>query len=113
MNSSNNLITKIKKITILKIKIRLWIFFALKLLRNTWVYPFLYKSYWHEFFFQKNIIPIRSNKKIRKNYLSIHVNYGARIGHQLGNYNTALWYAKKFNLIHVHTPFTNKKWEKI
>ena len=39
--------------------------------------------------------------------------YGGGIGHQFGNYNAALWYAKKFNLIHVHTPFPNKKWEKI
>ena len=109
MNSNNNLISKIKKITILKIKHRLWGFFALTIFRNTWIYPFLYKSYWHFLLCSK----INNQKKIQKNYLTMLTDYGGGIGHQFGNYNAALWYAKKFNLIHVHTPFPNKKWEKI
>ena len=110
MSSNNNLISKIKKITIIKIKHRLWFFFVLGVFRNTWIYPLLYKSYWHFLLCSK----INNQKKIQKNYLSVNViSVGAGIGHQLTNYNADLWYAKKFNLIHVHTPFPNKKWEKI
>ena len=86
-------------------------FIVFKLLYNTWVYLFLYKSYWNYLLFSKK----KNQKKIKKkqkNYLSINVNLRARIGHQLANYNSAIWYAKKFNLIHVHTPFPDIKWEK-
>ena len=103
MNSNNYFITKIKKITIQKIKLRLWLFFALNLFRDTWIYPLLYKSYWH-FLLCSKINNQKKIKKIQKNYLSIDVNPGGRIGHQLGNYNAALWYAKKFNLIHNVMP---------
>ena len=39
-------------------------------------------------------------------------NSGAGIGHQLANYNSAIWYSKKFNLVHAHTSFNDKSWEK-
>ena len=82
----------------------LWVFFALTIFHNTWIYPFLYKSYWHLLLCSK-INNQKKIKKIQKNYLSINVDSGGRIGHQLGNYNAALWYAKKFNLIHPFTWF--------
>ena len=112
MNSNNNLISKIKKITIIKIKHRLWFFFVLGVFRNTWIYPLLYKSYWH-FLLCSKINNQKKIKKIQKNYLSINVDSGGGIGHQLTNYNAALWHAKKLNLIHAHTPFPEKKWEKL
>ena len=95
MNSNNNLISKIKKITILKIKHRLWGFFALKIFRNTWIYPFLYKSYWH-FLLCSKINNQKKIKKIQKNYLSVHVDFGGGFGHHFGNINAAFCYAKKF-----------------
>ena len=90
-----------------KIKYRLKVFIVLRVFLNTWIYYFIYKSYWHSLFFSKKKI-----NKSKKNFLSTKVNYGARIGHQLANYNSALFYSKKFNLAHVHTPFPDKKWEK-
>ncbi len=91
-----------------KIKYRLRTLIILRIFLNTWAYFLIYKSYWHYLLFTKKKI-----NKLNKNYLSIEVNYGARIGHQIANYNSALFYSKKFNLIHVHTPFPDRKWEKI
>jgi len=108
MNFQRSLMRKIKGVTLKKIKNRLRIFLALKVFLNTWIYFFLYKSYWYYL-----LSPKKNLKKFKKNYLSTDVNFGARIGHQFANYNSALFYAKKFNLIHVHTPFSDKKWEKV
>jgi hypothetical protein len=108
MHIETNFIKRIKKITLQKIKLRLWRYFVLLTLRNTWIYYYLHRSYWYSLLNRK----INNNTKNQKNYMSINVNPGAGIGHQLGNYNSSIWYAKKFNLIHSHTPFPNKKWEK-
>ena len=108
MHIETNFIKKIQKLTFQKIKLRLWTYFALLTLRNTWVYYYLYKSYWHSLLNSK----INNKKKNLKNYMSINVHPSAGIGHQLANYNSSIWYAKKFNLIHAHTSFPNKKWEK-
>ena len=104
MNFKNILIRKIKN-SIYKIKYII----VLGYLFNTWFYFFIYKSYWHYLLLPKK----KFDKKIKKNYLSINVNFGARIGHQLANYNAAIFYAKKLGLTHIHTHFPNKKWEKI
>lgn len=109
MYIEKNFIKKIKKLTYQKIKYRLWTSFILKKLRDTWIYFYLYKSYWHSLL-NYNINNI--NKKPNR-YISIDVDPGAGIGHQLANYNSAIWHARKFNLIHAHTSFPNKKWEKL
>jgi len=68
-----------------------------------------YKCYWVT---NKNFS--NNRKKIKfKNYLSIRVHPGAGIGHQLSNYNSALWFAKKFQLNHCHNKFPNKLWENL
>ena len=109
MSVQNNFIRKVKNLTLQKIKHRLWVYIGLKIFRNTWIYYFLYKSYWHSILNSK----INYQKKMKKNYMSINVDPGAGIGHQISNYNACLWHAKKLNLIHTHTPFPNKKWEKV
>lgn len=101
-----SILDRFKKITFSKIYIRLWKYLALTLLRDTWIYFFLYKSYWN------SLLNNTINKKKHINYMSINVNPGAGIGHQLANYNASIWFAKKFNLIHAHTCFPNKIWEK-
>ena len=97
-----------QNILINKIKYKIKVIILLRFLLNTWFYFFLYKSYWHYLLFPKK----KLEKKIKKNYLSINVNFGARIGHQLANYNAAIFYAKNLGLVHIHTPFPDKKWEK-
>ena len=109
MYIETNFIKKIKKLTYQKVKHRLRTYFVLKKLKNTWIYFYLYRSFWH-FVLNLNFNNISKNQK---NYMSIDVDPGAGIGHQLANYNSAIWYAKKFNLIHAHTSFPNKKWEKL
>ena len=108
MYLETNYIKKIQKLTFQKIKDRLWNFFVLSIISKTWFYFYLYKSYWHSILNSK----IKINKINYKSYISTKVNPGAGIGHQLANYNSSIWYAKKFNLSHSHTPFPNKKWEK-
>lgn len=109
MYIETNFIKKIKKLTYQKVKHRLRTYFVLKKLKNTWIYFYLYRSFWH------SVLNLNFNNisKNQKNYMSIDVDPGAGIGHQLANYNSAIWYAKKFNLIHAHTSFPNKKWEKL
>jgi hypothetical protein len=109
MYIETNFIKKIKKLTYQKVKYLLWTYFVLKKLENTWIYFYLYRSFWH------SVLNLNFNNisKNQKNYMSIDVDPGAGIGHQLANYNSAIWYAKKFNLIHAHTSFPNKKWEKL
>ena len=109
MYIETNFIKKIKKLTYQKAKHLLWTYFVLKKLKNTWIYFYLYRSFWH------SVLNLNFNNisKNQKNYMSIDVDPGAGIGHQLANYNSAIWYAKKFNLIHAHTSFPNKKWEKL
>ena len=109
MYIETSFIKKIKKLTYQKVKHLLWTYFVLKKLKNTWIYFYLYRSFWH------SVLNLNFNNisKNQKNYMSIDVDPGAGIGHQLANYNSAIWYAKKFNLIHAHTSFPNKKWEKL
>ena len=109
MYIETSFIKKIKKLTYQKVKYHLWTYFVLKKLTNTWIYFYLYRSFWH------SVLNLNFNNisKNQKNYMSIDVDPGAGIGHQLANYNSAIWYAKKFNLIHAHTSFPNKKWEKL
>ena len=109
MYIETNFVKKIKKLTYQKVKYLLWTYFVLKKLKNTWIYFYLYRSFWH------SVLNLNFNNisKNQKNYMSIDVDPGAGIGHQLANYNSAIWYAKKFNLIHAHTSFPNKKWEKL
>jgi hypothetical protein len=109
MYLETNYIKKIQKLTFQKIKDRLWNFFVLSIISKTWFYFYFYKSYWHSILNSK----IKINKINYKSYISTKVNPGAGIGHQLANYNSSIWYAKKFNLIHAHEVFPNKKWEKI
>jgi len=99
----------VKKLTYKKIKLRIWMFWVLKILRKTWIYYFLYKSYWN------SLKDSKSNSKniVRKNFMSINVDPGARIGHQMANYNASIWHSIKFNLNHTHTPFPNKNWERL
>jgi len=109
MYIEKNFIKKIKKLTYKKVKYHLWTYFVLQKLKDTSIYFYLYRSFWH------SVLNLNFNNisKNQKNYMSIDVDPGAGIGHQLANYNSAIWYAKKFNLIHAHTSFPNKKWEKL
>lgn len=109
MYIETNFVKKIKKLTYQKVKYLLRTYFVLKKLKNTWIYFYLYRSFWH------SVLNLNFNNisKNQKNYMSIDVDPGGGIGHQLANYNSAIWYAKKFNLIHAHTSFPNKKWEKL
>ncbi len=95
-----------KKITIEKIKIRIWAK-VVKLLRNTKLYPYLYRSYWHYLFSRKNY----SVECANLHYYTARPNPGAGIGHQMANWIAGFWYARIFGLQFAHIPFSNPKWE--
>lgn len=74
--------------------------------RNTFLYPYLYKSYWHSLLFLTSVVS--SNERPR--YTAIP-NPGAGIGHQMANWIAGYWIARQFGVAFAHIPFTNSKWE--
>ncbi len=76
----------------------------IKSTRNSFIYPMLYKSWWHSEF---NKHPDAS----QINYFSARPNPGAGIGHQMANWIAGYWFAKQFGLKFAHIPFSSQKWE--
>ena len=67
----------------------------------------IYCSYWHYKLNSNNII-----NTINQNiYLTQKPDYGAGIGHQMADWNTAYFFSNYFNLKFAHTPFSSEKWE--
>lgn len=90
----------------LKIKAKLW-FKLVHCLRDNYLYPFIYLSYWH--------CLIHRNKSIEKVnntcYYAARPNPGAGIGHQMANWIAGLWYARQFGLHFAYLPFSTKEWD--
>jgi hypothetical protein len=74
--------------------------------KNTYLYPYIYKSYWHSLLFLKKEV-------VGKDYFyfASHPNIGAGIGHQMANWIAGYWFARQFELPFAHIPFSNSKWE--
>lgn len=92
------------KISLVKIKRKLWSKLIQKL-RNSYFYPFLYRSYWHYLF--------HKNQSIVNNtcYYAARPNPGAGIGHQMANWIAGFWYARQFGLHFAHLPFSTEQWD--
>lgn len=74
--------------------------------RDTKLYPWLYRSYWHEKFHrEKNA----SGSAIQ--YFAARPNPGAGIGHQLANWIAGYWFAQQFGLKYAHIPFSSRSWD--
>lgn len=93
-----------KKITYQKVKNKLWSKLV-RYTRNTKIYPYIYRSYWHCLFNGK---PTGDNCGC---YYSARPNPGAGIGHQMANWIAGYWYARQFGLKFAHLPFSTAKWE--
>ena len=96
----------IKYLELSKIQRKLW-GTLVKLSRNSKIYHYLYKSYWHY---------LCSNRKIHSddkdnNFLTGKPNPGAGIGHQLSNWMAGYHFAKRFNLRYAYSEFSNKAWD--
>lgn len=92
-----------KKITINKIRRKLaW--WKIKYFRNTFLYPFLYRSYWH------HLLRKRCKNSNNLNYYAACPNIGAGIGHQMANWIAGLWFANQFNLKFAHIAFSSPQW---
>ena len=89
-----------------KILLKLKIILYLKILIKTPFYFYFYKSFLISKYLKKK------SKIKKKNYLTIIPSPGAGIGHQLANYNAAIWFSKKFSLNHAHYDFSLEKWNK-
>lgn len=77
----------------------------IKRTRNSFVYPMLYKSWWHNKFTKQTDCD-------QINYFAARPNPGAGIGHQMANWIAGYWYANQFGLKFAHLPFSSEKWEK-
>lgn len=88
-----------------KIKRKLWSGLVRKT-RHTFLYPYIYRSYWHSLFF-------KGNHTLNKQhfYFTAKPNPGAGIGHQLANWIAGYWFARQFGLKFAHLPFSSEKWE--
>lgn len=92
------------KVLVAKIRTKLW-HYLVNNTRHTWIYPFIYSSYWHLLFHNDQTIVNNSC------YYAARPNPGAGIGHQLANWIAGYWYAQKFGLKFAHIPFSTQKWE--
>jgi hypothetical protein len=76
--------------------------------KNTWFQFRAYPSYWHSVLYRTNL-----NTSVRPtHFLYIEPNPGAGIGHQLSNWNSALYFAGHFGLNFAHSPFSTPSWER-
>ncbi len=88
--------------TINKIKRRLWSKLV-QATRDTRLYPYIYRSYWHYCLLKR--------EGIGDVYYAARPNPGAGIGHQLANWIAGYWYAKQFGVKFAHLPFSTEAWE--
>ncbi|PVD52650.1 hypothetical protein DC498_09045 [Terrimonas sp.] len=77
-----------------------------RIMRYTFLYPYIYRSYWHSLFFKGD-----STSDNQYFYFSAKPNIGAGIGHQLANWIAGYWFARQFGLKFAHLPFSSDKWE--
>ena len=87
-----------------KVKNRLWSKIVHNA-RNTYLYPYIYRSYWH------SVINIRKSSQKSVNYYSAIPNSGAGIGHQMANWIAGYWFSKQFGLKYAHSPFSTLEWD--
>lgn len=80
-------------------------FLKIKYFRKTFLYPYLYLSYWHYLFYNKK------NADSNTCYYAARPNPGAGIGHQMANWIAGLWYARQFGLKFAYLPFSTKQWD--
>ena len=93
-------VEKFFKTIIKKIRFKI-IYFTL----NKLIYNYLYKSYW-------NYIFSKERRACFENfYYSAEVNEFAGIGHQINNWISGKWFAKKFGLNYAYSPFSSSEWD--
>lgn len=80
-------------------------FLKIKYLRKTFLYPYLYLSYWHYLLHKGN------STYNMTCYYAARPNSGAGIGHQMANWIAGLWYAHQFRLKFAYLPFSTKQWD--
>lgn len=80
---------------------------AVSFSRNKIFYPLLYGCYWHSIIFKQN-----DSKNETHQYFSSNPNPGAGIGHQMANWIAGYWFAKEFELLFAHIPFSSESWER-
>ena len=75
---------------------------------NTFLQFKIYPAYWN---FKFN----RRNEKVNNElfYLTQAPDIGAGIGHQLANWNSGFYFAKKFGINFAHCEFSSKKWDSL
>lgn len=70
----------------------------------------LFRSYWNYRFM--NLKKKKVREEITRSYLTQVPNRGAGIGHQMGNWNSGYWFAKRFGVPYAYSAFSDPAWEK-
>lgn len=96
------------RVLIKRVKNKVWSRVVIKY-HTKWLYKFLYSSFWH--FLLYNTFKTKKQHINILQYLSTYPNYGAGFGHQMANWISGYWWAKRFGLNYVHIPFPNQSWE--
>lgn len=93
-----------KIVTYNSIKRKFWSIIVHKA-RKYWVYPYIYRSYWHYKLYPS------FQSEYEHLYYSACPNPGAGIGHQMANWIAGYWWAQQFGLKFAHLPFSTKEWD--
>jgi len=88
-----------------KIKYKIWKK-TVNSLKNYKLYPIIYKSFWHYVIYKS-----KNTNSYKNNYYTALPNSVAGIGHQMANWIAGYWFAQNFDLRHVHSSFSDTKWE--
>jgi len=89
-----------------KIYRKLHVWFWQKLHPGKWS-RFLFRAYWRYLFTEKKAVGGKENL-----YLTQLPNRGAGIGHQMGNWNSGYWFAKKFGVQYAYSSFGDPAWDR-
>lgn len=87
---------------------KLHVYFWQKLSPGRWNL-FLFRAYWHFLIWRKKVVGVGGKENL---YLTQVPNRGAGIGHQMGNWNSGYWFAKKFGVQYAYSDFSDPSWDK-
>lgn len=93
------------KVFIFKAKNRAWAELV-KMTVHTPFYLFIFRSYWHYLFHQKQAFCPTDEM-----FFGARPNPGAGIGHQMANWIAGLYWCKQLNMRFVHFHFSTKRWD--
>ncbi len=72
---------------------------------------YAFKSYWHYLLAGRSKKNAMLATRCTSHFIGEKPNYGAGIGHQMGNWNAGYYFSTYYGLTFAHFPFSSQKWE--